>query len=442
MTGIELCQQLRQRYPDCCRSCSPARAALDTAIAAIRAGAYDFITKPVEARRARDRGRRARSSTCSCSARSSGCASVVDRGAPIDGIVGDSPAIRETIEMVRRVADSDATVLITGESGTGKELVARALHDAVAAPRRSRSSRSTARAMPAPLLESELFGHVRGAFTDAKTRAHGPVRAGRRRHALPRRDRRDAARDAGQAAARAPGAQGAPGRRRRRGAVRRARHRRDQPRPRDRGRGAAGSARTCSTASTSSRSRCRRCARAAATSCCSRSTSCDAIAARTGKPVRGHRRRPPRACCSTTTGPATSASSRTASSARSRCAGSTRSRSTICRRRSRSTSRTRIVIATGVARRADHARRDGAPLRPPGARARSAATRPTPRASSASIAARCIAGSKSRITLIPRTLASPRPLTSAAIEHRTAQASALQTMCWADPSFDGGQRPS
>jgi two-component system, NtrC family, response regulator AtoC len=94
------------------------------------------------------------------------------------GVVGDSPAIRQTLEIVDRVASSDVTILISGESGTGKELVARALHD--------QSSRRDApfvaincAAMPAPLLESELFGHVRGAFTDARqSRAGLFVQAG------------------------------------------------------------------------------------------------------------------------------------------------------------------------------------------------------------------------------------------------------------------------
>jgi DNA-binding NtrC family response regulator len=176
MSGIELCQELRQRYPDLLPLVLTGQGGLDTAIAAIRAGAYDFITKPVKVdalaiavgralehlslRREVKRLREA------------------SREMPIDGIAGSSPAIRETIEMIRRVADSDATVLVTGESGTGKELVARALH--TLSPRRDHPFVAVnCAAMPAPLLESELFGHVRGAFTDAKrSRAGLFVQAG------------------------------------------------------------------------------------------------------------------------------------------------------------------------------------------------------------------------------------------------------------------------
>ncbi len=168
MSGIELCQQIRQKHPDTLAIVMTGTADLQTAIAAIQAGAYDYIAKPVAA---------------------DALSIVVSRGVehlklkrelaslrkatpPVHGISGTSPAIRATIDMVARVASSDATVLITGESGTGKELVARALH--------AQSGRAAqpfiainCAAMPAPLLESELFGHVAGAFTDAKRSRDG-----------------------------------------------------------------------------------------------------------------------------------------------------------------------------------------------------------------------------------------------------------------------------
>ena len=124
-------------------------------------------------------------------------------GADARSVVGSSPAPRGVLDKVARVATTDATVLIIGETGTGKELVASAIHEA--SPRRQRPLvKVNCAAIPAELVESELFGHVSGAFTGATARA--AASSCRRRHDLSRRDRRAAARHAGQAAARAAGA--------------------------------------------------------------------------------------------------------------------------------------------------------------------------------------------------------------------------------------------
>jgi len=177
MNGIELCGELRSRHPDLLPIVLTGQGGLETAIGAIRAGAYDFITKPVKVDALAIAVGRALEHL-SLKREVKRLRSAVDKEIPIDGIAGSSPAIRETVEMIRRVSDSDATVLVTGESGTGKELVARALHNL--SPRRDQPFVAVnCAAMPAPLLESELFGHVRGAFTDAKrSRAGLFVQAG------------------------------------------------------------------------------------------------------------------------------------------------------------------------------------------------------------------------------------------------------------------------
>ena len=118
-----------------------------------------------------------------------------------EAIIGNSPALRAVLDDVRRVAPTDASVLITGETGTGKELIARAIHS-TSKRRRQAVHQGQLRALPTGLVESELFGHEKGAFTGAIATAHRPLRARRRRHHLPRRDRRDSSRGPGQAAAR------------------------------------------------------------------------------------------------------------------------------------------------------------------------------------------------------------------------------------------------
>ncbi|MDB4957773.1 MAG: hypothetical protein JWO36_5342 [Myxococcales bacterium] len=165
MSGIELCQELRDHHPDVLAIIVTGLGVLDTAIGAIRAGAYDFIIKPVKADALAISVSRAMEHLSLKQELKS--LRIAAKDAPSDGIVGNSAAIRETVDMIRRVSDSDATVLVIGESGTGKELVARALHNS--SPRRDQPFVAVnCAAMPAPLLESELFGHVRGAFTDAK----------------------------------------------------------------------------------------------------------------------------------------------------------------------------------------------------------------------------------------------------------------------------------
>jgi DNA-binding NtrC family response regulator len=152
---------------------------LESAVAAIRAGAYDFVTKPFEIetialtleravgyRRLRTEVRRLR--LAAGDTRDDADAD----GLPGTALLGRSPPIRRVYDTVLRAAPSDVSVLITGESGTGKELVARALHDKGRRPGGPFVAINCG-ALPESLLESELFGHTRGSFTDARTSRAG-----------------------------------------------------------------------------------------------------------------------------------------------------------------------------------------------------------------------------------------------------------------------------
>jgi DNA-binding NtrC family response regulator len=147
---------------------------LETAIAAIRAGAYDFLTKPFELDHLAlvvERALRHRALTEQVRLLSEGSAPA----GGFDELLGESPVMQHLIDQLRRIADSETSVLIVGESGTGKELAARALH------RHSRRCRApfvavNCTAIPENLMESTLFGHVRGAFTGAASDQSGIFR--------------------------------------------------------------------------------------------------------------------------------------------------------------------------------------------------------------------------------------------------------------------------
>jgi DNA-binding NtrC family response regulator len=171
MDGMELMRKARERDPECVVVLMTAFGAVDAAVAAMRDGAADFLTKPINVdqlvlviRRELER-QRLRAEAGQLRQR------LADRHR-LSSMVGNSPAMREVYSTVEQVAPSRATVLITGESGTGKELVATAIHQL--SPRaRGPFVKLHCAALAETLLESELFGHEKGSFTGALARREG-----------------------------------------------------------------------------------------------------------------------------------------------------------------------------------------------------------------------------------------------------------------------------
>jgi two-component system nitrogen regulation response regulator GlnG len=165
ITGLEFMQQLKAKLPTTPVIIMTAYSDLESAVAAFQGGAFEYLPKPFDVDHAVELVRRAIDES-----RRQVQPPPADAEAP--EILGQAPAMQEVFRAIGRLSQSHATVLITGESGTGKELVARALHRH--SPRASKAfiAINTA-AIPKDLLESELFGHERGAFTGAQTMRRG-----------------------------------------------------------------------------------------------------------------------------------------------------------------------------------------------------------------------------------------------------------------------------
>jgi DNA-binding NtrC family response regulator len=169
--GMELLRIARTERPNMAVVMLTAFGTVETALEALKLGAFDYVTKPFKVDELLITVQRALEYKRALTENLDLKAQLVSRYL-FENIVAESQAMQNICEMIKRVAPTDATVLITGESGTGKELVARAIHT----HSRRKSNRFLAvncAALPEPLLESEMFGHVKGAFTGASANKEG-----------------------------------------------------------------------------------------------------------------------------------------------------------------------------------------------------------------------------------------------------------------------------
>ncbi len=172
MTGLELVQALGDRVRQMAVIMLTGQATIDSAVQAIKLGAYDYLAKPLEANRLRtalEKGLRQVELAREANALRQRLESPLGS---YGGLIGKSPPMRQLYQNITQVAATDAPVLVSGESGTGKELVARTLHDL--SPRRDGPFLAlNCAAIPPTLMESEILGHEKGAFTGALERRLG-----------------------------------------------------------------------------------------------------------------------------------------------------------------------------------------------------------------------------------------------------------------------------
>ncbi len=167
MDGLKFLERVHAIYPELPVIIITAHSDLDAAVSAYQGGAFEYLPKPFDIDEAVELARRAVQR-----AREQPVKSVHAAEDRVSGIIGEAPAMQEVFRAIGRLARSNITVLITGESGTGKELIARALHQHSPRSAGPYIALNTA-AIPRDLLESELFGHEKGAFTGAQTQRRG-----------------------------------------------------------------------------------------------------------------------------------------------------------------------------------------------------------------------------------------------------------------------------
>ncbi len=170
MSGLDALREINRRFPETAVIIITAHGTMDTAMEAVQRGAFEYLTKPVDITTAREVVARALESreTSADSVDLAAFSDVARSGV----LIGTTPVMAEVFKKMGAVAGSEASVLITGESGTGKELAARAIHDA-SARREGPFEPVNCAALPESLLESELFGFEKGAFTGATFRKTG-----------------------------------------------------------------------------------------------------------------------------------------------------------------------------------------------------------------------------------------------------------------------------
>ncbi len=163
--GMTVLKETRRLHPDTEVILMTAFGSVEQAVEAMRQGAYDYLSKPFEPDEALLTVRRA-AERRQLKEQARNLQSALEGAYRFENLIGKSAPMRRVLDLMQRIADSEATVLITGESGTGKEVVARSLH--LAGPRkRAQFVAVNCGAIPETMIEAELFGHVKGAFTGA-----------------------------------------------------------------------------------------------------------------------------------------------------------------------------------------------------------------------------------------------------------------------------------